>query len=488
MLVANSGAVFLFVIAIAGFVIAMIALGARHQKAIRENWANFARRNKLQYMGSTHGGMSGWYGSCQVRINTITRGSGKNRSTYTQFHGTIAAPMPAGLVLYKEGLFSKLGKMVGGQDVQIGDAAIDNAFIIKASDILGTHNLLKVRQVRDALLYAVARHPGVRVEARAVFWEESGVVSKYEKLGAAASDLSYIVGTFNAAYEELSGGKAAATARQQPARRAAERAEVVASPSFDIGAEPGEVNIPPLPAVSPTNGAHLRRAARDEDPATRAAFSEVAAAFHALEDKLATGERAPKAKPISLDEAFEDAHLDAELEQSARSGSDALREYNPTAALAAAQAERESNDAFSNPDAGDAFANPEPIEDTPAASKPPQGQSASLEALVEKLADRAMMSRQREELIAGNAAQTWPLEINVERVDRTFGFDLPDSLRDGRTVEGSLPGAEWKVAMRFPKARNAELDKLRHGGVLKAEGSVAAWDDLFRKVTLDAES
>lgn len=490
MLAAGNGMVAFFVIGIIGFVILMIVLGARHQKAIRENWANFARRHKLQYMGTTYGGMNGWYGSAQIRIHTLTRGSGKNRSTYTQFHATIGAPMPAGLVLYKEGLFSKLGKMVGGQDVQIGDAALDNAFIIKANDLLGTHKLLNVRQVREALLYAIARHPGMRIEGRTVMWEESGVVSKYERLEAGANDLSYLVGTFDAAHRELSGQTAASPSKpeRQTTRRAAERAEIVAQPSLDIGAEAGEVDILAPPQASRTNGAQVRPAARDEDPATRAAFGEVAAAFHALEDKLASGARRPEPKPVNLDDAFEDAHLDPELEHAARSGSDALRHYNPLDAMAGTPEEADVSDAFTNPEAGDAFANPEPVEATPATPEAPQqAQAASFEGLIEQLADRKLMSRQREELIKSNAGHFWPLTLKAERVDRTFGFDLPDALRDGRTIEGEIDGREWKVAVRFPKARNAELDKLKAGQPLTVSAKVAAWDDLFKRVTVDAE-
>jgi hypothetical protein len=457
MVLASDGVVFFFIIGIVVFVVAMIVLGARHNRVVRETWQQFASRYKLKFMGTTYGGISGYFGSAEIRIHTITRGSGKNRSTYTQFHATIPVPMPDGLVLYKEGLFSRLGKMLGGHDVQVGDPEIDNAFIIKANDLLGTHRLLTVPHVKKALLYIVARHPGMRLEARTVMWEETGTVSKLERLEANANDLSYLVGTLAAAHHEL----AAKAPAEQP--RAAARAEIL--------------------SVSTAADARVRAAAADEDPATRqAAFAEVATVVHALEKKMDEGE--PSKAAIDLNRAFEDPHLNDELESAVMTGADALKDYDPSRGMS-----EETSEAFTNPEAEQAFTNPEPVEETPQHEPAQQEQAltGSLEDLVALLADRKLMSRQREEIIERHATKSWPVETIIERIDRTFGFDLPANLRDGRTIEGTFKSEDWKVAVRFPATRNAELDKLKTGQTLKAAGKVSAWDDLFRRVTIDAD-
>jgi hypothetical protein len=464
MLADGSIAVF-FIFGVLGLIIWAVIWGAKHQKAVRENWANFAQRYGLQYAGTTFGGISGWYGKASIRLNTITRGSGKNRSTYTQFHATINAPMPVGLVLYKEGLFSKLGKVFGGEDVQVGDPAIDNAFIIKAGDLLGAHRLLSIPQVKQALLYTIARHPGMRIEHRTVLWEESGVVHKPERLEAAAGDLAYIVETFDTAYQQLSGAPT-----QAPKAKSAGRLATAGTQRLGEPARTKSGRAPVVPENVRSSGAVVRH----EDPAQRkAALAEVAAAFHALEEKTERGERVPeppKPAPIRLEDAFAQPHLNEDV-QPKGTGADAMKNYQP------------GQDVFTASDPGGAF---EPRPETGKAAPKAKGEHAgSFALLVQSLADSNLMSRDREQMIERNSNIEWPVEIKVDRVDRSFGFDLPDALKDGRTVEGEV--GELKVAVRFPPGRNAEIDKLRHGSTLNVRAAVAAWDDLFKKVTLNCE-
>jgi len=39
--------------------------------------------------------------------------------------------------------------------------------------------------------------------------------------------------------------------------------------------------------------------------------------------------------------------------------------------------------------------------------------------------------------------------------------------------------------VRFPAARNEELDGLAKGGCVAGTGHIAAWDDLYRRVLID---
>jgi hypothetical protein len=43
------------------------------------------------------------------------------------------------------------------------------------------------------------------------------------------------------------------------------------------------------------------------------------------------------------------------------------------------------------------------------------------------------------------------------------------------------------VAVRLSKARNAEIDKLRSGENVSLRAAAAGWDDLFKKLTLNAD-
>jgi|GEM_PF-2391934 len=67
-----------------------------------------------------------------VQIYTYTTGSGKNKQTYTKFS---LLPFDKGLIvrISKEGLFSKVSKAFGGQDIQIGDALLDKQYRFKCN-------------------------------------------------------------------------------------------------------------------------------------------------------------------------------------------------------------------------------------------------------------------------------------------------------------------------------------------------------------------
>lgn len=481
MLAAGDGFGFFFILIVVGLVIAAVVWGAKHQKAIRENWAAFAARNNMQYMGTTFGGMSGWYNRVAIRINTITRGSGKNRTTYTQFHGTIASPMPHGLVLYKEGFFSKVGKMLGGQDVQVGDPAIDNAFIIKAEDLLGTHKLLSIAQVRSALLTIVQRHPGLRVDGRTVMWEQTGVVHKYEQLDANAQDLAYLCSTFDAAFHQLAGSQPKAQAA--PARPAA-AAEILAATA--------PLGMPSQPQV--------RRAEPQDDPAQRRkAMSDMAGVLHALEDKMEKGQWTPQpksAEPISLESAFDESKAEdafaaptapvfgsSQFEANAYAAPKPSDAFNAAKPPAFASSQFDANP-FAAPKASDAFDAPKPFETARPAAEPAAAEATGgFDDVIASLV-AASMSFDRDKIIQANANRVWPVTVKVERVDSTFGFDVPDSLKDGKTIEGELAGGT-KVTLRLPKSRNDEVGKLHGGGEVKAIAGIAGWDDLFKKLTLN---
>jgi hypothetical protein len=503
---------------IGGGVVGLIIWSIRHQKKVRENWLNFARTNGLQIQGSTNRPViQGWLGQVYITLNTVVRGSGKNRTTYTQYHASVNAPMPRGLAMHKEGLFSKVGKMFGGQDVQVGDRVIDDAFIIKSQDLLGTHNLLSLPHVKKALLFCLARHPGLRITERDILVEHTGMTGDMNKLQGVFDDLSYLALTFDAAYQQLAGAQPAPKTNktvQAPPKAAA--AEILGADALGFDTR--------------SSGAKVREAAPEEDPALRAAadilgqgagftaaatpvhkqaLSEMANAMSQYADKLETGEASPQpTKAPDLEEAFskqagEQQAFESEPSFAFDSGPpDSDKGESGFASFDSSSyafAPRNNSSAFDSPDAGDAFNNPEPFEPdkpfeesapvqppatTPTASAAPDANG--LDGLLTKLSDGALMSSDRERIIKENAGNSYEVELVVDRVDNTWGFDVPDALRDGKTVEAH--NAEGKpFLIRFPKARNDEIGKLGSGTPLKTMGKLSAWDDLFKKATLDVD-
>ncbi len=64
----------------------------------------------------------------------FTRGSGKNKTTYTAFTLGCTNRYNYSLRIAKEGLFSKIGKALGMQDIEVNDPVFDRSFVIKSND------------------------------------------------------------------------------------------------------------------------------------------------------------------------------------------------------------------------------------------------------------------------------------------------------------------------------------------------------------------
>ena len=69
-----------------------------------------------------HGELDG----VSVHVDILTRQEGETGSYYTQVWGRVPVVLPAGLRITPEGLGTTLVKMVGGQDIQVGDVVLDD--------------------------------------------------------------------------------------------------------------------------------------------------------------------------------------------------------------------------------------------------------------------------------------------------------------------------------------------------------------------------
>ena len=114
----------------------VFAVGHFNKKAIEEAWGRFSERYGLYLTKGTlfsNPRVGGKYKGLDYSLFTFTRGSGKNKSTYT----AIEMKLPhydnvCHLHVYPEGFLSKIGKALGTQDIQIGDSEFDAAFMIKS--------------------------------------------------------------------------------------------------------------------------------------------------------------------------------------------------------------------------------------------------------------------------------------------------------------------------------------------------------------------
>lgn len=69
-----------------------------------------------------------------VTLDTYIVSDGHSSHTYTQMRAPYVNPDGFRFTIHRKGFLSELGKLFGMQDIEVGDAEFDEAFIIKGND------------------------------------------------------------------------------------------------------------------------------------------------------------------------------------------------------------------------------------------------------------------------------------------------------------------------------------------------------------------
>jgi|GEM_PF-1758089 len=351
------------------FFVGIFAFAIYSHKKAKERWLQFAHTYGLNHTPAGWGSqshMSGWFDGIYVHIGTVTRGSGKNRHTYTQFQAMLAGgAMPYGLQIYQETIFSKVGVFFGGQDIQIGDQQLDAAFVFKGNNPADVHRLVTIPAVRGALFDMLSRQPNFVLDANRVLVEKNGFVS----------DLAVMYTTLVACVQLVQ----------------------VLHGICGVGAPP--VQAAPAPAMAPV--------------------------------ELPVAAAPPKAAQVPKKSA------------------------------------------------------PKAAQPGPKPDNTPRGDGGTF-VLFDKLGDNSLGSTERDTLLEKLKARPVSVPVVIDRVDYTSSFDVPENLKDGRTVLGTINGLSTKVAVRFPKSRDRDVVNLRRGEPMTVQARVNSWDALFDRLNVDA--
>jgi hypothetical protein len=135
-------------------VIAVAAAQRQAMLAADAAWEPYAMQRGMQHrsgrMGWAHtqwprvdGGLEG----VAVAIELVPRNSG----VHTAVLAALPAPMEGNVEVTREGLFSKIGKLFGAQDIVLGDGAFDRAFLVKGTSELTVRALLSVAACTELL-------------------------------------------------------------------------------------------------------------------------------------------------------------------------------------------------------------------------------------------------------------------------------------------------------------------------------------------------
>jgi len=97
-----------------------------------------------------------------ITLDTYTVSTDKTHVTFTRMRAAYLNPEGFRFTIYRKGFLSGLGKLLGMQDIEIGDPDFDEAFIIQGTDEFKVMNLfadVKLRQM-------IKDQPKIRLEVK----------------------------------------------------------------------------------------------------------------------------------------------------------------------------------------------------------------------------------------------------------------------------------------------------------------------------------
>lgn len=183
-----------------GLLIAVVAIIAakRQLDAMNSAWQMAAERLRFEFTpGTIRGGptMSGSIDGHPAEIRSYTKSSGKNSSRYTRYSVRFPA-IGVGLRLSRQSGLGQFLKVLGSQDIEIGDPTFDKSFIVQANDPRAARAVL-TSGITMTLNRLIAVHPQVVVmddqivvDHQATVRDAEVLVSTIRRLSSAATVLA----------------------------------------------------------------------------------------------------------------------------------------------------------------------------------------------------------------------------------------------------------------------------------------------------------
>lgn len=103
-----------------------------------------------------------FHGEWTVTLDTYAVSTGKTTIVFTRMRAPYVNPSGFRFTIYRKGMFSGIGKWFGMQDIDVGDPAFDEAFIIKGTSEGQVMSLLANPKLREL----IAAQPQIHFEVK----------------------------------------------------------------------------------------------------------------------------------------------------------------------------------------------------------------------------------------------------------------------------------------------------------------------------------
>jgi len=143
---------------------------------------------------------------------------------------------------------------------------------------------------------------------------------------------------------------------------------------------------------------------------------------------------------------------------------------------------------FEQPAAEEAPLFEQPVPEPPSAEQRPTPDEppgrATLAEIVRRIAAASKYGFERDEIIKEYAGQLFPCTIEIDKIERTYGYVPDERFRNGQTVTGRIAGADCTVSLELSEARNEELQSIGPGGTLRADCALLKWSSIYDRLEM----
>jgi hypothetical protein len=145
------------------------------------------------------------YGDWIVTLDTYTQSSGKSSTTYTRIRAPFLNQDGFRFTVYRAGFFTGLGKLLGVQDIEIGEPLFDEQFVLQGNYEPRVQALFANSRIRELLLAQPAVYLAVKDDEGSWFAPSypQGVDVLYFQVVGVIKDVAVLKGLFELYAEVL---------------------------------------------------------------------------------------------------------------------------------------------------------------------------------------------------------------------------------------------------------------------------------------------
>ena len=182
----------------AGVAVISIAFAKHHMKKMNTAWQAAARMLGFSFeTGNMRSGprMAGTIEDLRADAYSYTKGSGKSSNRYTRFTVEFP-PLGVGLQLSRQAGIGQFLKILGTQDIVIGDPPFDEAFIVKTTNpqaarvLLTPGRTMALNQILAVHPEVVVRDDRIVIDRRSNVSDPDVIVSTLRRLASVANVLT----------------------------------------------------------------------------------------------------------------------------------------------------------------------------------------------------------------------------------------------------------------------------------------------------------